>query len=69
MRPSSVLYVPQPEEPVVGVDRELGAVVVDAGLRDVEVERGEALLDELHEPAGRTGADVIVERLVASAWP
>ena len=44
------------EQPVVGVERQLGALVVDAGLRDVEVQGGELLLDELHEAPGRADA-------------
>ena len=54
------------QEPVVGVDREPGSLVVDAGLGDVEVKRRQALLDQLDEAPGRAEIHVLVEHRVAA---
>src|ERR1017187_2792434 len=45
------------KQSVVGVDRKAGALVVDAGLGNVEVKRSEALLNQLNEPASRSEAN------------
>ncbi len=49
------------QQPVVGVDRPPGALVIHPGLRDVEVKRGEALLDQLDESPARPEPGALVE--------
>jgi len=50
------------KQPVVGVQGQAGAGVVDAGLRDVEVQCRQPLLDQLDERPARPEPDVLVER-------
>ena len=50
------------QQAVVGIERPSCAGVVDPRLLDVEVKGRQALLQELHEAAGGTEADAVVER-------
>ena len=52
------------EQAVVGVERELGALVVDPGLRDEEMQCRQLLLHQLHEATARARPGLVVEHRV-----